>query len=59
MKLLIMSIRHLEETAVPDTALLYDRVKTFIPPMEWGVFADDIDAILALKRAAQRRPAGA
>jgi len=35
---------------VPDTALLYDRVKTFIPPMEWGVFAEDIDAILALKR---------
>jgi quinolinate synthase len=35
---------------VPDTALLYDRVKTFIPPMEWGVFADDIEAILALKR---------
>jgi quinolinate synthase len=45
-----MSIRHNRETAVPDTALLYDRVKTFIPPMEWGVFADDIDAILALKR---------
>jgi quinolinate synthase len=45
-----MSIRHNRETAVPDTALLYDRVKTFIPPMEWSVFADDIDAILALKR---------
>ena len=35
---------------MPDTALLYDRVKTFIPQMEWGVFAEDIDAILALKR---------
>ena len=35
---------------MPDTGLLYDRVKTFIPPMEWGVFADDIEAILALKR---------
>jgi quinolinate synthase len=35
---------------VPYSALLYDRVKTFIPPIEWGVFADDIDAILALKR---------
>ncbi len=45
-----MSIRHYRETAVPDTALLYDRVKTFIPPMEWGVFAEDIEAILALKR---------
>jgi quinolinate synthase len=35
---------------VPDTALLYDRVKNFIPPIEWGVFADDIEAINALKR---------
>jgi quinolinate synthase len=35
---------------VPDTALLYDRVKSFIPSLEWGVFADDIEAILALKR---------
>ena len=26
------------------------RVKTLIPPIEWPVFADDIDAILALKR---------
>ena len=32
------------------TAPLYDRVKRVIPPMEWPVFADDIDAILALKR---------
>ena len=32
------------------TAPLYDRVKTLIPPMEWPVFADDIEAILALKR---------
>src|ERR1700753_2192460 len=30
--------------------LLYDRVKTVIPPIEWPVFADDIEAILALKR---------
>jgi quinolinate synthase len=37
-------------SAVPDTALLYDRVKTFIPHVEWGVFADDIEAILELKR---------
>jgi quinolinate synthase len=27
------------------TAPLYDRVKKFIPPVEWPVFADDIDAI--------------
>jgi quinolinate synthase len=32
------------------TAPLYDRVKSVIPPVEWPVFADDIDAILALKR---------
>src|ERR1700722_4563375 len=32
------------------TAPLYDRVKSVIPAMEWPVFADDIDAILALKR---------
>jgi quinolinate synthase len=41
----------------PDTvaklhrhAELYDRVKAVIPPMEWSVFADDIDAILKLKQ---------
>src|SRR5438477_11048406 len=32
------------------TAPLYNRVKSVIPPMEWPVFADDIEAILALKR---------
>ena len=32
------------------TAPLYDRVKSLIPPIEWPVFANDIDAILALKR---------
>src|ERR1700749_1859877 len=32
------------------TAPLYDRVKTLIPPIEWPVFADDIEAILQLKR---------
>src|SRR5579864_349370 len=32
------------------TAPLYDRVKSVIPPMEWPAFADDIDAILDLKR---------
>ncbi len=29
---------------------LYDRVRNVIPPVEWPVFADDIDAILDLKR---------
>ena len=32
------------------TAPLYDRVKSLIPPIEWPTFADDIDAILDLKR---------
>src|SRR5579872_4009657 len=32
------------------TAPLYQRVKSVIPAIEWPVFADDIDAILALKR---------
>src|ERR1022692_2166156 len=29
---------------------LYDRVKRVVPPIEWPVFAGDIEAILALKR---------
>src|SRR5258707_208699 len=32
------------------TAPLYERVKSVIPPIEWPIFARDIDAILALKR---------
>src|SRR5487761_1388821 len=39
---------------MPDTIALpslYDRVRRIIPPVEWPVFAADIDAILALKRA--------
>src|SRR6266567_5407579 len=32
------------------TAPLYQRVKSVIPPIEWPVFADDIDAILTLKQ---------
>jgi quinolinate synthase len=35
---------------IARTAPLYDRVKSVIPAMEWPVFADDIEAILALKR---------
>ena len=41
------------------TAPLYQRVSRVIPPIEWPVFADDIDAILALKRQPQRRDPGA
>jgi quinolinate synthase len=36
--------------ALERTAPLYQRVKSVIPPIEWPVFADDIDAILTLKR---------
>lgn len=32
------------------TAPLYDRVKSVIPSIEWPAFAEDIDAILTLKR---------
>ncbi|HEY1935835.1 MAG TPA: quinolinate synthase NadA [Acetobacteraceae bacterium] len=32
------------------TAPLYQRVARVIPPIEWPAFADDIEAILALKR---------
>jgi quinolinate synthase len=37
-------------TLLERTAPLYQRVSRVIPPMEWPVFADDVDAILALKR---------
>lgn len=41
-------------SSLPDlmarTAPLYDRVKSVIPPVEWPAFAEDIEAILALKR---------
>jgi quinolinate synthase len=36
--------------ALARTAHLYERVKRVIPPIEWPVFALDIDAILSLKR---------
>ena len=45
-----MSSAALSET-VARTAPLYQRVATVIPPIEWPVFAHDIDAILELKRA--------
>jgi quinolinate synthase len=37
--------------AAARTADLYERVRRFVPPMEWPAFADDVEAILALKRA--------
>ncbi len=36
--------------AVARTAGLYERVSRFVPPMEWPAYADDVDAILTLKR---------
>ncbi|GGC94475.1 quinolinate synthase NadA [Chelatococcus reniformis] len=32
------------------TRPLYDRVRRVVPPAEWELFADDVDAILRLKR---------
>jgi quinolinate synthase len=40
----------LDTTALARTAPLYERVRSVIPPIEWPFFADDIDAILDLKR---------
>src|SRR6201992_3904059 len=37
-------------TLLERTAPLYDRVKRVIPPIEWPVFAGDIEAILNLKQ---------
>jgi len=44
-----MSSAALSET-LARTAPLYERVAKVIPPVEWPVFARDIDAILELKR---------
>ncbi|MEI7712124.1 MAG: quinolinate synthase NadA [Rhodospirillales bacterium] len=37
-------------TTLERTASLYEKVRSVIPPIEWPVFADDIEAILALKK---------
>ncbi|HUZ72926.1 MAG TPA: quinolinate synthase NadA [Stellaceae bacterium] len=39
------------DDVIARTRPLYERVKAVIPPDEWAVFADDVDAILRLKRA--------
>ncbi len=36
--------------ACQNSAEAYDRVKSVIPPMEWATFAEDVDAILRLKK---------
>jgi quinolinate synthase len=40
----------MQSSALTRTDALYDRVRSVIPPIEWPAFADDIDAILDLKR---------
>ena len=47
----VMGINSAKTTAVcQNSAAAYDRVKSVIPPMEWATFADDVDAILRLKK---------
>jgi quinolinate synthase len=41
---------NLSTAALARVSPLYDRVRRVIPPPEWAVFAEDVDAILALKR---------
>jgi quinolinate synthase len=38
-------------TALARTAPIYEKVKRVIPPMEWPIFAEEVAAILDLKRA--------
>src|SRR5438552_12940431 len=40
---------NLSSSALARTAPVYERVKRVIPPPEWATFADDVDAIVALK----------
>src|SRR5712671_3542727 len=40
----------LHSDALARTLPIYDRVKRVIPPAEWASFAEDVDAILELKR---------
>jgi quinolinate synthase len=46
-----MSNLALVSDIIARTAPLYERVKSVVPAIEWPVFAGDIDAIQALKRA--------
>lgn len=49
--MLKLSIPHMTElpVALSRTAPLYERVRRVVPPADWALFADDIDAILRLK----------
>ncbi len=41
---------NLDTELLARTAPLYERVKRVIPPFEWVTFAEDVDAIISLKR---------
>ncbi|HEU0117660.1 MAG TPA: quinolinate synthase NadA [Alphaproteobacteria bacterium] len=43
-------VQHHTAEALRRTADIYDRVKNVIPAMEWAVFAEDVEAILELKK---------
>src|SRR5271154_5865641 len=40
----------IDRDLIARTAPLWERVRSLVPPLEWPVFAPDVDAILALKR---------
>src|SRR6266853_5751549 len=42
---------NLSSTTLARVSPIYERVKRVIPPPEWAVFAEDVDAILELKRS--------
>jgi quinolinate synthase len=46
-----MATAPVAQDVIARTAPLYQRVERVIPPIEWPVFAGDVDAILDLKRA--------
>jgi quinolinate synthase len=46
-----MATAPVAQDVIARTAPLYRRVERVIPPIEWPVFAGDVDAILDLKRA--------
>jgi quinolinate synthase len=39
----------MQSATLPRTGALYERLRRVIPPFDWPGFADDIDAVLALK----------
>src|SRR3954453_15178932 len=42
---------HLDSDTLARSSPIYERVKRVIPPPEWATFAEDVDAILELKRS--------